>query len=325
MSYNATKMHATRMHVDLPANPSIRTQAHANRAMPKSLRAAIFASKAQQQLQYHDRMKTHAGIKMGKMGKKWLKNISPSSLFGFGGGDDSSQTNLAPREEYEEEDDFLNPFGGSTRRDPRHSKRTYHSSTKSAESSVSTNSGDTTSVCGNLTGLWYDNDYDDGLGGGGAYDDVSLRDDHITCGCNTRRQYRRRRRNVCLLVSAVLAIAGSAGFVALVAVQRKGVDAPFSVSMEGSTGASTGANQQAEEETYSSTTDSSTVQSPSTLRPSASPTNNLATDIQTTADETDQNSCPPGFALFSLDTVNPSMWVSIALGSEIKLSYDFTA
>ena len=79
------------------------------------------------------------------------------------------------------------------------------------------------------------------------------------------------------------------------------MDAPFSVSMEGSTGASTGANQQAEEETYSSTTDSSTVQSPSTLRPSASPTNNLATDIQTTADETDQNSCPAGFARFSLD------------------------
>lgn len=169
------------------------------------------------------------------MGKKWLENISPSSLFGFGGGDDdSSQTNLAPREEYEEEDDFLNPFGGSTRRDPRHSKRTYHSSTKLAGSSASTNcnSGDTTSICGNLTGLWYDDDYDDGLGGGnscggGAYDDVNLRDDHIICGCNTRRQHRRRRRNVCLLVSIVLTIAGSAGFVALVAVQRKGVAAHF--------------------------------------------------------------------------------------------------
>ena len=244
------------------------------------------------------------------MGKKWLKNLGLTNPFGFDSGDDSSNTNLAPRDEYEEEDDFLNPFGRSTRHDPtRQSRQKCQPSTKSAGSSSSTNcnSGDTTSVCGNLTGLWHDEDYDDclgggiGSGGGGAYDDVNLRDDSTLCAYNTWRYNRRRRRNMCLLVSTVLAIAGSAGFVALVAMQKKGAATPFSVSTgsEGNIGAD--AKQQAEEETHLSTTVSSPLQSSSTQRPSASPTSNVASVIQTTNDETDKDSCPAGFARFSLD------------------------
>jgi len=225
------------------------------------------------------------------MGKKWPN--PPSFFFGLGKSKlrsaTLSVTNLAPGEE-DEDDDLINPIGCI------HALGQGQSKQNRCTASLG-NSSDTINSWGNLTmtGLWYDDDAP-ASGSGGGYDDVNLREDRIPCARSSTmsNQRRHRQRKTCLPVSAALAVAGCAGFVALVAVQKNGVAGPYSASMGPEVG---------NDKANVTAIHSSPVQYPTTARlPSAPPTNMPTEDDQIPKIErSEHNSCPAGFARFSLD------------------------